>query len=46
MSYGIYLYHIASRREFEHAARRGTYMPDRFEADGFIHCCYADQLQA
>ncbi len=40
------IYHIADAREFERAARVGEYKPGRFEAEGFIHCSYASQLQA
>lgn len=40
------LYHITSRSEAENAATVGEYVPQTFEAEGFIHCSYAHQVVA
>ena len=38
------LFHIASRVEVERGKRTGTYIPDAFAREGFIHCSYAEQV--
>ena len=38
------IFHITLRAEAAEAARRGVYVPERFDAEGFIHCWYAHQL--
>jgi uncharacterized protein (DUF952 family) len=39
------IYHITSAVEAAAAARSGTYVPNAFDADGFIHCSYQRQVQ-
>jgi uncharacterized protein (DUF952 family) len=39
------IYHITSAEEARDAARSGTYAPNAFEADGFIHCSYLRQVR-
>jgi uncharacterized protein (DUF952 family) len=38
------IFHITSRTEAAEAARSGEYIPEEFDADGFIHCSYAHQV--
>jgi uncharacterized protein (DUF952 family) len=38
------IFHITSRTEAIDATRVGEYVPEAFEADGFIHSSYAHQL--
>jgi uncharacterized protein (DUF952 family) len=38
------IYHITSNAEAAAARRLGEYTPAAFEADGFIHCSYANQV--
>ena len=38
------IFHITSRAEADRASRAADYVPERFDADGFIHCSYAHQL--
>ena len=38
------LFHIATHVEVERAKRTGTYVPDAFIREGFIHCSYAEQV--
>jgi uncharacterized protein (DUF952 family) len=38
------IFHITSRAEADKAAPVGDYAPERFAADGFIHCSYAHQV--
>src|SRR4051812_7617254 len=40
------IYHMTSTAEANRAAQSGDYAPQAFEADGFIHCSYADQVCA
>jgi uncharacterized protein (DUF952 family) len=40
------IYHLTSRVEAAAAQRSGEYRPKTFEAEGFIHCSYLNQLQA
>jgi uncharacterized protein (DUF952 family) len=40
------IYHITTVQEIERAARVGEYLPANFEADGFIHCSYSNQLRS
>ena len=40
------IYHITTMPAIERAARVGVYVPDHFEADGFIHCAYSNQLRS
>ena len=40
------IYHITTVQEIERAARVGKYLPANFEADGFIHCAYSNQLRS
>lgn len=39
------IYHIATRREVEQAGRTGHHTPATLLSEGFIHCCYAEQLE-
>lgn len=38
------IFHITSREKVAQAKRSGEYVPESFEADGFIHCSYSCQL--
>src|SRR5689334_24674148 len=38
------IYHITSEREAEEALNSGSYIPQAFEREGFIHCSYAHQV--
>ena len=38
------IFHITSRAEAGEAIRLGQYVPENFDAEGFIHCSYAQQL--
>ena len=40
------LFHITSAGEASDAARSGTYAPKAFDAEGFIHCSYPQQVCA
>ena len=39
------IYHILTASEWEVALRRPFYQHATFEADGYIHCCTAEQLK-
>jgi uncharacterized protein (DUF952 family) len=39
------LFHITSEAEAVEARRTGEYVPQAFEAEGFIHCSYGHQVQ-
>ena len=39
------IYHILTSADWAHASERPTYAPAGFAADGYIHCCNADQLK-
>ena len=39
------IYHILTSAEWELAARQPYYTPSAFTADGFVHCCNANQLK-
>jgi uncharacterized protein len=36
--------HLLPRRTWEEARDDGTYLPDTFEADGFVHCSGDDDV--
>jgi uncharacterized protein (DUF952 family) len=38
------IFHITSAAEAQRAAAAGTYVPEAFHADGFVHCSYRRQL--
>ena len=38
------IYHIATALAVEAARKSGEYIPEAFQAEGFIHCSYAYQL--
>jgi len=38
------LFHIATQVDAERGKRTGTYIPDAFGREGFIHCSYAEQV--
>jgi uncharacterized protein (DUF952 family) len=38
------IFHITTRNAWERAAEQGTYRPEAFAADGFIHCSTRDQV--
>jgi uncharacterized protein (DUF952 family) len=38
------IFHITSRTKAAEAVRAGVYVPDGFDADGFVHCSYARQV--
>ncbi len=40
------IFHITSAEEVRQAEASGTYAPEAFDAEGFIHCSYRHQLQA
>jgi uncharacterized protein (DUF952 family) len=40
----LVIYHILSSAEWEAASHSPFYSPAAFSADGFIHCCNAEQL--
>jgi uncharacterized protein (DUF952 family) len=40
------LFHITTREEATAARRGGTYTPEAFAREGFIHCSYAQQVVA
>ena len=42
---GVMIYHILTATEWELASRRPVYRHAAFDADGFIHCCTAEQLE-
>jgi uncharacterized protein (DUF952 family) len=39
------IYHITSAREAEAAAQAGSYAPEGFAREGFIHCSYRHQVR-
>jgi len=38
------IYHITSQSEWKKAQLTGTYLPEAFDRDGFIHCSTRDQV--
>ena len=38
------IFHITTRNTWERAAEQGTYRPEAFAADGFIHCSTREQV--
>jgi uncharacterized protein (DUF952 family) len=40
----MFIYHITSAREWSDAQAAGLYTPANFNADGFIHCSFKDQV--
>ena len=38
------MFHITTRRAWEGAAAEGTYQPEMFPVDGFIHCSTVAQV--
>jgi len=38
------VFHITSGRRWREAKSSGTYLPESFQDDGFIHCSYAVQV--
>jgi uncharacterized protein (DUF952 family) len=38
------IYHIARQRDWQAARATDVYAPPDFAADGFIHCCTAEQI--
>jgi uncharacterized protein (DUF952 family) len=40
------IYHITSASEADAAVKLGTYVPDGFAREGFIHCSYEHQVAA
>jgi hypothetical protein len=39
-----YIYHITTHIAWEQAKIEGTYLPEQFEQEGFIHCSTEQQL--
>ncbi|NES19206.1 MAG: DUF952 domain-containing protein [Symploca sp. SIO3E6] len=39
-----YIYHFALPARFQAQQVNGEYIPEQFSEDGFIHCCYPNQL--
>ena len=39
------IYHILTSAEWAQASAQPSYAPDGFAADGYIHCCNAEQLE-
>ncbi|MBN1995519.1 MAG: DUF952 domain-containing protein [Anaerolineae bacterium] len=39
------IYHIAKYKAWEQGLQNDCYQPAGFEAEGFIHCCEADQIE-
>ena len=39
------IYHILTATEWEAASRKPFYSHGAFDADGYIHCCTAEQLK-
>ncbi len=39
-----YIYHLASPAWFQAQKVNGEYLPEKFSEDGFIHCCYPNQV--
>jgi len=39
-----YIYHLASPAWFQAQKVNSEYIPEKFSEDGFIHCCYPNQL--
>jgi uncharacterized protein (DUF952 family) len=40
------IFHITSAEEVRQAEASGTYAPEAFDSEGFIHCSYGHQLAA
>ena len=40
----VKIFHITSRAEAAEAARVGSYVPEAYDRDGFIHCSYSQQV--
>jgi uncharacterized protein (DUF952 family) len=40
------LYHISDKRSWSRAINTGSYLPDAYPVDGFIHCSTSSQLLA
>ena len=40
------IYHITSGEAWQHAQATGTYTPETYAEEGFIHCSYAHQVVA
>jgi uncharacterized protein (DUF952 family) len=40
----LHIFHITSRDEANKARTAGEYSPQQFDAEGFIHCSYAHQV--
>jgi uncharacterized protein (DUF952 family) len=38
------IYHITSQRAWKKAKISGTYLPEAFDKDGFIHCSTSNQV--
>jgi uncharacterized protein (DUF952 family) len=38
------IFHITSANEADRATGLGTYVPEAFHVDGFVHCSYRHQL--
>jgi uncharacterized protein (DUF952 family) len=38
------IFHITSAHEADRATGSGTYVPEAFHVDGFVHCSYRHQL--
>ncbi len=38
------IYHIALSQYWQDTIASGVYIPPGFAADGFIHCCTAEQI--
>jgi uncharacterized protein (DUF952 family) len=38
------IFHVTTRGEVDRAQRAGTYEPEAFAREGFIHCCYDHQV--
>jgi uncharacterized protein (DUF952 family) len=41
-----YIYHIITSKEWHTAKERGSYSPQSFATEGFIHCSLAEQVAA
>lgn len=42
---GNYIFHLCSLDEWEFRQKKDTYIPVRYELDGFIHCSFSDQIE-
>ena len=38
------LFHIVDRARWRQARSSGRYVPESLAAEGFVHCCYLDQV--